>query len=100
MFFVVKDEISLFTPKVSVILTDMAEAGAFTATYLPSTSKGPCYCCLISNEDLNNMSLTNIISRTPESMNEAISTNQSKKFQFILNSISFGNLKILTFIKQ
>jgi hypothetical protein len=79
MFFVVKDEIILFTPKVSVILADMVEAGAFTTTYLPSTSKRPCYCCLISNEDLNNMSLTNIISRTPESMNEAISTNQSKE---------------------
>ena len=79
MYFVVKNEVCAFTPKISVILADMAEAGTFTATYLPSTSRRPCYCCLISNKDLNNMSLTNIILRTPKSMNEAISTNQSKE---------------------
>lgn len=65
MYFIVKNEINPFTPKISVILADMAEAGAFTATYLPSTSKRPCYCCLIHNKDLNNMELSNIILRTP-----------------------------------
>ena len=79
MYFVVKNEVCAFTPQISVILADMAEAGTFTATYLPSTSRRPCYCCLISNKDLNNMSLTNIILRTPENMNEAINTNQSKE---------------------
>src|SRR5881275_391032 len=39
MYFVVKNEIQLFTPKISVILADLAEAVTFTATYLPSTSK-------------------------------------------------------------
>ena len=39
MHFVVKNEIHVFTPKLSVILADMVEAGAFTATYLLSTSK-------------------------------------------------------------
>jgi len=39
MYFVVKNEIHAFTPKISVILADMVEAGAFTATYLPLTSK-------------------------------------------------------------
>src|SRR5277367_2234663 len=39
MYFVVKNEIHAFTPKISAILADMAEAGAFTATYIPSTSK-------------------------------------------------------------
>jgi hypothetical protein len=79
MYFVVKNEVCAFTPKISVILADMAEAGTFTATYLPSTSKRPCYCCLTSNSDLNNMSLTNVILRTPKDMNEAIDTNQSKE---------------------
>ncbi|CAB5210988.1 unnamed protein product [Rhizophagus irregularis] len=36
MYFTVKNEINPFTPKISVILADMAEAGAFTATYLIS----------------------------------------------------------------
>lgn len=60
MFFVVKNEVHAFTPKISVIIADMAEAGTFTATYLPSTSKRPCYYCLINNDNLNNMELSNI----------------------------------------
>ena len=80
MYFVVKNEIHVFTPKISVILADMAEAGTFTATYLPSTSKRPCYNCLIDNEDLNNMALSNINLRTPEKMKEAISKNQANEF--------------------
>ena len=39
MYFVVKNEIHAFTPKISVILADLAEAATFTATYLPSTSR-------------------------------------------------------------
>jgi hypothetical protein len=34
MYFVVKDKIHVFTPKISVIIADIAEAGTFTATYL------------------------------------------------------------------
>ena len=80
MYFVVKNEIHVFTPKISVILADMVEAGTFTATYLPSTSKRPCYNCLINNKDLNNMVLSNINLRTPEKMKEAISENQANEF--------------------
>jgi Plavaka transposase len=82
MYFVVKNEIHAFTPKISVILADMAEAGAFTVTYIPSTSKRPCCYCLINNENLNDMSLSNdnIILRTPENMKEAINTNQAHEF--------------------
>src|SRR5436190_16228878 len=79
MYFVVKNEIHIFTPKISVILADLAEAATFTATYLPSTSRRPCCFCLISNEDLNNMSLTNVIMRTPEKMREAIDLNQANE---------------------
>ena len=39
MHFIVKNEVQLFTPKVSVILADLAEAATFTATYLPLTSR-------------------------------------------------------------
>ena len=76
MYFVVKNEIHVFTPKISVIIADLAEAATFTATYLPSTSKRP---CLISNEDLNNMSLTNVTLRTPKKMREAIDINQANE---------------------
>jgi hypothetical protein len=79
MYFVVKDEIHAFTPKISVILADLAEAATFTATYLPSTSKRPCCFCLVSNEDLNNMELTDVTLRTPENMKAAIDTNQANE---------------------
>src|ERR1051325_2001049 len=58
-----------------------------------STSRRPCYCCLISNKDLNNMSLTNIILRTPENMNEAIDTNQSKEVSIHTEFIFFWKFK-------
>jgi hypothetical protein len=82
MYLVVNNEIYLFTPKISVILADMAEAGAFTATYLPSTSKRPCCYCLINNNNLNNMTLPDheVIIRTPEKMKEVIDTNQANEF--------------------
>ena len=100
MYFVVKNEIHAFTPKISVILADLAEAATFTATYLPSTSRRPCCFCLISNEDLNNMSLTNVIMRTPEKMREAIDLNQANKLSIHADFNFFGSLRILIFTKQ
>ena len=79
MYFVVKNDVYPFTPKISVILADLAEAATFTATYLPSTSKRPCCFCLTDNEDLNNMELTDITLRTPENMKAAIDTNQANE---------------------
>jgi hypothetical protein len=79
MYFVVKGEICQFTPKISVILADLAEVATFTATYLPSTSRRPCCFCLIDNEDLNNMALINVTLRTPEKMKEAIDRNRANE---------------------
>ena len=80
MYFVVKNEIQLFTSKISAILADLVEAMTFTAIYLPSTSKQPCCFCLIDNKDLNNMALTNVIMRTPKTMKEAINMDQANEF--------------------
>src|SRR5256884_8532210 len=80
MYFIVKNETQLFTPKISVILADLAEAVTFTVTYLPSTSKRPCCFCLIDNKDLNNMALINIIMRTPKTMKEAIDMDRANEF--------------------
>jgi len=79
MYFVIKNEIHSFTSKISVIIADMAEAAIFTSTYLPSTSKRPCYFCLISNEDLNNMALTHVDLRTSEEMKEVTDINQARE---------------------
>ena len=80
MHFIIKDQIYIFTPKILVILADMAEAGLFTGTYLPSTSKRPCHTCCVTNENLNNMALSNIILRTPEKMQAIINAGRSKEY--------------------
>src|SRR4051794_14727979 len=67
-------------PRISAIFANMAEAGAFTATYLPSTSKCPYCYCLINNNELNNMILSNIVLRTSQNMQEVINTNQLREF--------------------
>ena len=100
MYLVVQNKIHPFTPKLSVILADMAEAGAFTATYLPSTSKRPCYYCLINNEDLNNMALSHIDLQTPEKMKLAISENQASEFSIHKKFNYFWILPILIFMRQ
>ena len=61
MHFIIKDQIYAFTPKILVILADMTEAELFTETYLPSISKWSCYTCYVTNNNLNNMTLSNII---------------------------------------
>lgn len=93
MFFVVKNEIQAFTPKISFILADMAEAGAFTITYLPSTSKHPCFYCMTDNDDLNNMALSGVILRTPENMQELIRTDQAREFSIHEESNFFWKFK-------
>ncbi|GBB84572.1 hypothetical protein RclHR1_11140001 [Rhizophagus clarus] len=80
MYLVVQNKIHPFTPKLSVILADIVKVGAFTAVYLPSTSKQLCYYCLINNKDLNNMALSHIDLQTPEKMKLAISENQASEF--------------------
>src|SRR5436853_869495 len=100
MYIVDKKEKHAFTPKISVILADLAEAATFTATYLPSTSRRPCCFCLIDNKDLNNMTLTNIIMRTPEKMREAIDLNQANELSIRADFNFFGSLRILIFARQ
>ena len=66
MYFVVKNNVQAFTPKILFILTNMAEAKAFTATYLSSISKHPYFYYLVDYNDLNNMVLFDIILRILE----------------------------------
>ena len=98
--FCCKNEIHLFTPKISIIIADMAEAATFTVTYLPSTSKRPCGFCLVSNKDFNNMALTHVDLQTPEKMKEAIDINQAKELSVHTDFNFFGILMILTFMRR
>jgi hypothetical protein len=79
MYFVIKNEIYLFIPKILVILADIAEAVTFTSTYLLLTFKQSCHFCLISNKDLNNMVLTHINLWISEETKEVTDINQTRK---------------------
>lgn len=95
MYFNIKQQIYAFTPKISVILADMAEAGLFTGTYIPSTSRRPCCNCYVTNEDLNNMTLSNITLRTPEKMEEIINAGQSKEYSIHNEKNFFWNFRLV-----
>ena len=79
MYFIVKNEIYLFIPKILVIFANMAEVITFIATYFLSTSRWPCYFCLISNKDFNNITLTHIDLWTSEKMKEVTNINQARE---------------------
>src|SRR3954454_4473533 len=99
MHFVIKNKIYPFTPRISAILANMAEAGAFTATYLPSTSKRPCCYCLINNDELNNMTLSNMFYEHHKICKKLSTQTRHVNFPYMPNSIFFGNLTILTYMK-
>ena len=75
MYFIVKNEIHLFTPKISIILTNMVKIVIFTTTYFLSISKWPYYFCLINNKDFNNMVLTHVDLWTLEEMKKITDIN-------------------------
>jgi len=93
MHFIIRTQIHTFTPKISVVLADMAEAGMFTATYLPSRSKHSCCNCLVTNEDLNNMSLSSMVLQTPEEMRRIIDAVRAKEFSIHEEINFFWNFK-------
>jgi len=55
----------------------MAEADKLTNVYQPSSSKKPCASCLVSKDDLNNMGLIEILSRTFYNMRKVIENNET-----------------------
>jgi hypothetical protein len=93
MYFVVKNNIYPFTPKISVILSDLAEAAIFSGTYSSPTSKSPCCNCLVTNEVLNSMNLSNITIRKPNEMKKVINEGNQKKFSIHPESNFFWNFK-------
>ena len=99
MYFIVKNEIHAFTSKISVIFADMVEAEVFTTIYLLSTFKQPYCYCLINNNDLNNMKLSNIILRILQKIQKVIIVNQAYEFSIHTEFNFFENLKILIYTK-
>ena len=72
LHFVVRDDIVIFIPRISMILADLQEAKKISNVYIPANSQRPCYSCLVSKDDLNNIKKSNDLSRTPNNMKRAI----------------------------
>jgi hypothetical protein len=70
LHFVVRNNIVTFIPRISMIIADLAEADKITNVYQPSSSRRPCHSCLVSRDDLNNVNLNNVFSRTPNNMSD------------------------------
>jgi len=58
----------------------MVEAKVFITTYLLSTFKWPCYYCLIDNNNLNNIELSNVILWTLQKIQKVITVDQVYEF--------------------
>ncbi|RIB28661.1 hypothetical protein C2G38_2157418 [Gigaspora rosea] len=80
LHFVVRNNIITFIPRISTIIADMLEADKFTNVYQPSFTQRPCGSCLILKDDLNNISLTSVSSRTPNNMKRAIENEEAQDY--------------------
>ena len=57
LYFGINGQQITFAARISFFLADMLEANDVTATYKGSQCKIPCYTCMVSQSNLNNMSL-------------------------------------------
>jgi hypothetical protein len=82
LYFGINGQQITFAARISFFLADMLEADDVTATYKGSRCKMPCHTCMVSQSDLNNMSLKleSVASRTHENMQQVISNGQGKEF--------------------
>ena len=72
LYYVICRNIITFILHISVIIADMAEADKFANVYQLLSAEKLCEKCIVSKDDLNNLGLTHISSRTPDMMRQAI----------------------------
>ena len=82
LYFGVNGQPMCFATRLSFFLSDMLEANDITATYKSARCKMPCHTCMVSQNNLNNMSiaLENMPLKTHENMKEVIQMGQRKDF--------------------
>jgi hypothetical protein len=81
-----------------MILADMAEANKMANVYQPSSSKWPCYSCLVSKDDLNNLKLEDLTYRTPITMKEAVDMNRASEYSLHSENNLFWDIRYLRII--
>src|SRR5260363_41044 len=72
--------------------------------YQLSASRSPCYLCLVSRDNLNNINLTNISSRTPNYMKKVIEDSKKHYYSIHPEPNAFWEirykLKLIRFISK
>jgi hypothetical protein len=93
LHYVIRGNIITFIPRISVIIADMAEADKFANVYQPSSAGKPCGKCIVSKDDLNNLGLTHISSRTPDMMRQAISSGDDHYYSIHPENNAFWEIR-------
>ncbi|KAF0532451.1 zn-finger domain-containing protein [Gigaspora margarita] len=80
--------------RIAMIISDLLEAANYCLTSKSANAKYPCHKCLISNEDLANINLTNnqIIYRTHENMKVVIESGTSNFYSIVNLQNSFWKM--------
>jgi len=93
LHFVVRDNIVIFIPRISMILADLQEANKISNVYNSSNSQRPCYSCLISKDDLNNIEESNILFRTSNNMKQAIENDENDYYSIYSETNIFWKIR-------
>jgi hypothetical protein len=75
---ILNEEHFWFYPRISVVISDWPEAATFCLTYKSSMSNHPCHFCLVARDDLANINLQHIESRTHINMSDYLNRNLEK----------------------
>jgi len=76
-----------------MLLADLLEASKMANVYQSSASSHPCHSCLVSRDDLNNINLTNISSRTPDFMKQVIEDGEEHYYSIHSESNAFWDIR-------
>ena len=76
-----------------MIIADLLEASKMANVYQSSKSRRPCYSCLTSRNDLNNIDLTSISPRTHDNMKEAINNDDEQNYSIHPEKNAFWEIR-------
>ena len=82
IYLTINEKVEHFTPYLSSILADMLEAQNICGTYKSYCARYPCYKCLTSGDQLNNMNIKqdSIILRNHDNMRDAVLSNNGAEY--------------------
>ena len=82
IYLTINEKVEHFTPYLSSILADMLEAQNICGTYKSYCARYPCYKCLTSSDQLNNMNIKqdSIILCNHDNMRDAVLSNNGAEY--------------------